>query len=169
MPKKKIRVYSSCFAEWWKSRNPIPIPIAARQLTSASQGLRRRKRKSRSSGSKIVLELKMQKSVLRCQIDAAETSEAESYVMLVDAILKNNTEDWLWRKRYRTLHMRHRRWLADIKRKDIFKDSSTEVIVADLSAKATEWDAEAVVQETLGEGEDAASALLSVEKNRNKS
>ena len=61
--------------------------------------------------------------------------------------------------------MRHRRWLADIKRKENFKDSSAEVIVADLSAKATEWDVEVGVQETIGEGEDtAASTLLSVEK-----
>ena len=164
MPKKNIRVYSGCLAELWKSRNPIPIPIAARQLTAASQGLRWRKRKSRSSGSNIVLELKMQISVLRCHIDAAKAAEAESSVLHADAILKYKAEDWIWRKRYRTLHMRHRRWLADIKRKKNLSDSSAEVIVADLSAKAAEWDAEVGVQE-IGEGEDAAaSALLSVEK-----
>ncbi len=76
MPKKKIRAYSGCLAELWKSRNPIPIPIAARQLTAASQGLRWRKRKSRSSGSMIVLELKTQRSVLRCRIDAAKAAKA---------------------------------------------------------------------------------------------
>ena len=168
MPKKKIRVYSGCLAELWKSRNPvptIPIAIAARQLTAASQGLRWRKRKSRSSGSKIVLELKMQVSVLRGQVDAAKAAVAENSVMLADAVLKYNAEDWLWRKRYQTLHMRHRRWLADVKRKANLKDSSAEAIVADLSAIAAEWDAECTVQETLGEEVDAASTLLAVEKN----
>jgi hypothetical protein len=58
--------------------------------------------------------------------------------MHADAIMKYNVEDWLWRKRYRMPHMRHRRWLADIKRKENFKDSSAEVIVADLSAKTIE-------------------------------
>ena len=88
----------------------------------------------------------MQISVLRCQIDAARAAEANNCVMHTDAILKYNAEDWFWRKRYRTLHMRHRRWLADMERKENFKDSSAEVIVADLSAKATEWDAEVIVQ-----------------------
>ena len=125
-------------AELCKSRNYIPIPIAARQLTAASQGLRWRKRKSRSSGSNIILEKKMPISVLRCQIDAAKATEAHSFVMHADAIVKYNAEDWICRKRYRTLHMRHRRWLADIKRKENFSDSSAEVIVADLSAKAAE-------------------------------
>ncbi len=106
----------------------------------------------------------MQKSVLRCQIDAAKAAEAESYVMHADAIMKYNAEDWLWRKRYRTLHMRNRRWLSDIKMKENSNYSSAGVIVADLSAKATEWDAEVGVQETIGEGEGVTSALLSVEK-----
>ena len=107
----------------------------------------------------------MQVSVLRGQVDAAKAAVAENSVMLADAVLKYNAEDWLWRKRYRTLHMRHRRWLADVKRKANLKDSSAEAIVADLSAIAAEWDAEGTVQETLGEDVDAASTLLAVEKN----
>ena len=93
MPKKNIRAYSDCLAELWKSRNPILIPIATRQLTAASQGLRLRKRKSRSSGSNIFLELQMQIIVLRCQVDAAKATEAESFVMHADAIVKSNAED----------------------------------------------------------------------------
>jgi len=78
----------------------------------------------------------MQISVRRCQIDAAKVATAKSYAMLADVILKYNAEDWLWRKRYRTLYIRHRRWLDDIKRKELFLDSLAEVILADPSAKA---------------------------------
>ena len=80
----------------------------------------------------------------RIQRDSFKAQAVEAKALHGESVLKYAAEDWLYRKRYRTLKAKHGRWVADFKAtkdKSIAKDRD----LLDILAEAAAWDAEAKV------------------------
>ena len=147
------------------SYTKVPIVTVAptpQHVTVVYQGLRWGIKKQRS-GSKLIMFLNSQINLLRGQIAEAKAAEAATSLLLADSVLKYNAEDWFWRKRYRSLQTKHRRWVNDaIAMK---KDKAASEILLELLVKTSEWEGEAATSESV-DMEAAVAFAIAAERDK---
>ena len=151
-----------------------PTICAGRSRRASEQhGLRWATTKLRCGASRHVSGLQSQIKSLQTQLDTArsqrdesKSKEKEASKLHGDAVLAWHAEDWLWRKRYRTLQKKHSRWVADLKEKD--KAVESDGALLELLAEAAAWDREATIAEDADRraATEAAKALLEAGKKQ---